>query len=381
LVRSFSFCMTFCLIAWMASTSSPSSPFGKKSYSASIRDSVVITSPILFNGPAGSVIAASSDPLCLIVSRGDGYIFYAPKVGEYRMFFSSRSAGSLYLDTLAVMITDQPPQVKVGTHTVFADINQLFSFDLNVQDDGDSVRVMLDLDGDGKCDTSICGVSNPYFRYSRPTRIGEREKIFQSLLTVLDNDSHAFQDTVMIHLYFKPPCAKAGDNIIACANEPVDFSGRMSHDENGYISKYIWDLNADGKADTVTPLPDLRRAFGALGDFSVILKVVDNDNNISLPDTIVLSVFKDKPSLAITAPHEAKREEEISFVGTGKINCGVLEKYFWDFDGNGKWDYVSRTHGRAYHAYKELGAYPARFMVLDNRGDSTSLTWPVNILP
>jgi PKD repeat protein len=355
--------------------------FDRKAYSASVRDSVRIPSATLFSGPAGAIRVALSSPSCVCLSRDDEYVFYSPDTGVFRVYFSTYSTGALYADTVTVRITDFPPVLKLGNRNPVADIGKPIPMDLDISDDGDSFCVYADLDGDGRTDTSCCGVKNPLFRYTRPTRTGEKEKIMQCRITVADNDSHRVSDTAILTVLYKPPRARAGSNIIACPDEPVVFSGKASRDVNGAITRYIWDFNADGKADTVLYAPEVERSFSTPGDFSVILRVMDEDKNISLPDTVFLSVYRDKPTASATAPHEARRGEEISFVGTGNVNCGVIEKYLWDFYGTGKWDFASRSCGRVSHIYKDAGTFQARFMVLDSQGDSAVLLWPVKVSP
>ncbi len=355
--------------------------FSKKYYSASIRDSIRITSSTLSNGPAGSVSIVLSDPTCTLVNQGDYYIFYSSKTGIYRVYFSSRSSGSLMSDTITIAITDKMPELVIGKPSVITDINQLFSLDLDIKDDADSILVLLDIGCDNTIDTMVHCDNNPYFRYGRPTRTGEKENKFPCKITVIDNDSHKVSDTARLIVRYRPPSARIGNNIISCADEPVLFSAKRSRDENGTIKKYLWDFNGDNKTDTVNNEPEVEKTFSKTGDRNIILRVMDNDNNISAPDSMVLSIFKDIPSVSIIAVHEVKKGDEISLIGTGKVNCGEIEKYLWDFYGNGQWGFSSRSHGRTSHIYREPGSYQARFMVVDNKGDSAFQIWQVKVIP
>jgi len=73
--------------------------------------------------------------------------------------------------------------------------------------------------------------------------------------------------------------------------------------------------------------------------------------------------------------------ESVQFHGRASSNCSEIERYQWDFDNNGSWDYSSRVHGRAAHTYTAAGMYLARFRVVDSKGDSAAQVRKVMVNP
>ena len=63
--------------------------------------------------------------------------------------------------------------------------------------------------------------------------------------------------------------------------------------------------------------------------------------------------------------------EEVHFEGKGTDPDGKVERYEWDFDGDGTYDWSSKTTGDTDFEYEELGIYTAFFRVTDERGLST----------
>jgi hypothetical protein len=349
-------------------------------YIASIRDTVKIHTPLHFAGPAGAIGFAVSSRQCLVEDRGDHFVFYTARIGTYFIYFTSRSTGSEARDTVKIEVTDQPPRVTVGKKRVLADLNKDFSFSLDITDDGADVTVMVDFNGDGKPDTACFGKGDPGFRFCRPTRTGETKKILKAAILVMDNDSHRVYDSAMVCIRFHPPVAEAGSNIIVCPDEAVTLSGKRCKDNNGYVKKFIWDFNGDGAIDTVLPLPQATWTFEEVKDYRTLLWVEDNEGNRSRPDTLFVTVMRDKPTASAGLPVEAKVGESVSFFGQGSSICSQIEKYLWDFENDGKWDYISRGHGRTTYTYRAPGSFFALFTVVDSKNDSASQVREVKVI-
>ena len=147
------------------------------------------------------------------------------------------------------------------------------------------------------------------------------------------------------------------------------------------MKAYRWDFDLDGRPDTVLRSSEVEWAFSEVKDYQVALTVQDNDGNLSPPDTIIVSVMRDKPAALAVTPVKGRAGVSVEFTGRGSSQCSEIEKYYWDFQGDGKWDFVSRNQGKASFTFKEAGDYIARFMVKNTRGDSASQNCVVRIEP
>ncbi|NWH05408.1 PKD domain-containing protein [Desulfobacter latus] len=94
-------------------------------------------------------------------------------------------------------------------------------------------------------------------------------------------------------------------------------------------------------------------------------------NGISSPASI--AVFPDdvstgrypSVSAAVDTPNAATNTP-ITFMGTGNDPDGRIRLYEWDFDGDGTFDFSSKTPVATTHAYPEEGLYNPVFRVTDN---------------
>jgi len=91
--------------------------------------------------------------------------------------------------------------------------------------------------------------------------------------------------------------------------------------------------------------------------------------------------MRDRPEVIVEGEIEGTVNEKIFFTGKARSNCSEIEKFMWDFDSDGVWDFVSRQNGRALFSYSSPATYFARFMVVDARGDTASQLTHVKITP
>ena len=348
---------------------------------ASVNDTISIYTTLSFSGPAASVSARLLDPGCRLLARGNLYRLAVRDTGVFRVLFTGTGPGAAKAETVFVTVTDQEPVLSLSRHLVEAAVNEPFRLGLSVKDDGGGVRIYVDFDSDGRVDTACDAEPEPAFFFSKPTLSGEKDRYFNMRLKAVDNDGRKAYDSLELAVQFKPPRADAGSNTIVCLEEPYAFSGRASKDFGGAVKAYRWDFDLDGRPDTVLRSSEVEWAFGKVNDFQVALTVQDNDGNLSLPDTIVVSVMRDKPAALAVTPVTGRAGARVEFTGRGSSQCSEIEKYYWDFQGDGKWDFTSRNQGKASFTFREAGDYVARFMVKNARGDSASQNCVVRIDP
>ena len=72
--------------------------------------------------------------------------------------------------------------------------------------------------------------------------------------------------------------------------------------------------------------------------------------------------------------------EDVFFNGSGIDLDGEIEKYEWDFDGDGIYDWESKTTGKTTHIYTEKGEFYTKLCVTDNWGKTDTDTCLIKVI-
>jgi len=177
------------------------------------------------------------------------------------------------------------------------------------------------------------------------------------------------------------PIARIKDNVICCPREEVAFDGWASIDVGGEVAEWQWDLNEDGRVDTVCSTGEL--VIGAprrSQTYCVTLRVRDNQGNVSDPDTATVYVMDIGPTVSMRADTTVKVGTRVAFRPGVHWVCGQPVRYEWDFNDDGKPEYHSATDGNTTREYYTPGRYVARFRVVDRYGREAGSTTVVNVL-
>jgi large repetitive protein len=218
---------------------------------------------------------------------------------------------------------------------------------------------------------------NPVSSGTNPTDTLSSAKDTSSIDTTVQNPS-VISD-LEVTLKVKPnPNDKSIMGYVATAN-----------DRNGTISKYEWDFNNDGIADTTVyssnTLNMLIKKYEQSGNYTAIVKVTDDKGatasdsatvNITKPDTTVENTVKDSTNsgMAKTAPMIAtfsanpsstRVGQPVAFIASAYDADGNIKSYYWDFgDGQTK----TSSTGAVTHTYTTPDNYAASVTVTDNDG-------------
>jgi hypothetical protein len=165
------------------------------------------------------------------------------------------------------------------------------------------------------------------------------------------------------------PIARIKKSIICCPREKIELDGWASIDVGGEVTSWLWDLNEDGKWDTVCSSGELIIAAPTKSrSYSVILCVQDNQGNLSDPDTAMVHVQDTPPSVSIRADTVVKVGVRVRFEPQVMAVCSPVVRYEWDLDDDGVYEYHSASDGKTSKVYYAPGKYPARFRVVDAAG-------------
>lgn len=146
----------------------------------------------------------------------------------------------------------------------------------------------------------------------------------------------------------------------------VSLDAHYSHDDDGSIAEYRWDLG--DPADTGSKLESaLMHDFRSPGTYVVKLTVTDNEGAMNSQQLAV--VVTDPPPLAEASadnltPHAG---DTVQFDGSASSDpCGEIAGYEWDF-GDG----TTATTAKASHAYKAEAKYTATLTVTDDANQTS----------
>ncbi len=150
--------------------------------------------------------------------------------------------------------------------------------------------------------------------------------------------------------------------------ETVTFNASKSFDPNGIIAAYQWDFG-DGNVTTVT-IPIIIHTYTPEGNYTVILKVTDNDGYIDTATSIVW--IRNYPNaMFIYSPSYPIANQTVTFDSSSSSpRGGVIVTYNWDF-GDGTIP-VNTTDPITTHFYAAIGEYTVTLTITDSEGLSNS---------
>jgi hypothetical protein len=172
----------------------------------------------------------------------------------------------------------------------------------------------------------------------------------------------------MAELYVYPNAPPVGtidsiDPSPAEKGDEVTFNGTGA-DSDGTVVAYLWESSIDGNLSTEE---DFSSNGLSLGHHAITFMVQDNDGAWS--DAASESLFVFAYPMAIAGQDITVESNQIvQFSGTGTDDDGSIEKYEWDFEGDGVYDLSSGDNGRTTNVYNNEGTYTAVLRVTDNDG-------------
>jgi len=174
-----------------------------------------------------------------------------------------------------------------------------------------------------------------------------------------------------------PPNAAASAAPTAFAGDPVTLDASGSTDPDGTITSYEWDVDGDGDFEHAGMF--VTHAYAA-GTRTATVRITDGDGQT---DTASVTIGVDAKPTATLAANRTRLASggAVAFGAAGSTDPdGAIQRYAWDFDGDG----VTDATGRAVtHRYGVAGTYDARLTVTDTDGytDTASRTITVQAAP
>jgi len=161
-----------------------------------------------------------------------------------------------------------------------------------------------------------------------------------------------------------PPVASIGSIVPSPVEKGVSVTlTGLGTDSDGTIVAYQWISDIDGALSTEAAFS---LANLSLGNHTITFRVQDSNETWSA-DSGSLFVFAFPVAIAgydVTV----KPGDTVQFTGAGTDEDGVIEKYEWDFDGDGVYEWSSSNNGIATYTYETNGGYTAALRVTDDHG-------------
>ncbi len=208
----------------------------------------------------------------------------------------------------------------------------------------------------GVCDLALDSEGQPHISfYDEAT--GDLMHLYRTTVPPPANKSP------VVHLEAVPPAGTIPLDIL--------FDAGASYDLDGTIVDYEWDFDGDEIFDYSTGMnPTTSRNYPITGDYKCTVRVTDNGGSSA---TATITVFPDAPPEAFIAADVTEGEVPlvVNFDASASYDPdGTVEKYEWDWEGDGVFDYDSGSSPLASHKYREGGVYPSAVRITDDDGST-----------
>lgn len=261
---------------------------------------------------------------------------------------------------------NQAPEARLDLpRTAGVDTKVQASAEQSSDPDGRIVKYEWDMDGDGAWET---GGSRHEFTYRRPG-------VHAVGLRVTDDQGAVTEKVGTVEITQKPPTARASAPSRVPLGADAVLDGSRSHDPDGGVTSWSWDVDGDGVIDAEGARATWR--FVTPGSRDVRLTVRDAwgaEASTSVP----VEVVNQAPSPVVAIASKAIAGEEVAFDGTRSADAdGTVVAWDWDFDGDGRWD-ATGPHAR--WRFAGDGERKVRLRVTDQWGASRATETTVRLL-
>ena len=147
---------------------------------------------------------------------------------------------------------------------------------------------------------------------------------------------------------------------------PIMLDGSGSHDPDGTIEFYEWDVNNDGLYDYRSSSAVLNHAYPQQGIYSVRLRVTDNRGAVHEASTTA-SISDTSPAAAFTGSTGSGSAPLTVYFANESTGYDQPLTFEWDFDNDGTIDSTVRNPSVT---YTEQGTYAVKLTAVDADGSS-----------
>jgi N-acetylneuraminic acid mutarotase len=215
----------------------------------------------------------------------DSVVYYCPAQAGLRQFIlkATDAANTVWRDTIGLGVVLDVPVANGGNDTIVS-INDSFTIHGSGTDRfGRIVKYRFDANEDGIFeDSSITAIVKRLKASSVP---GD----YNVVLQVEDDDGNKTNDSMVVHVILDPPVAEAGVDAAVSKNDTVRLHGSATQ-RFGTIVKWELNIGNGGFKQTSTGDTTITTPDSIISPYQCVLRVTDDDGNISAPDTVNLFV-------------------------------------------------------------------------------------------
>lgn len=202
---------------------------------------------------------------------------------------------------------------------------------------------------------------------------------YDVVLTVYGKDNVTDNDNVSVEVKqaTSVPLAKiatnpslAGEILEGTVPFDVEFDAGQSEDLDKNIVEYAWDFDGDGTFDEFGQ--KIKHTFDQEGEFKIILKVTDSDEQSNETILTVKTKIKDLQAILLADPVSGSVPLKVNFdASTSVYKKGDIVTYEWNFGdgGNAEYGEAKRTH-----IYDKEGQYTVKLKVVADDGATAETT-------
>ena len=143
-----------------------------------------------------------------------------------------------------------------------------------------------------------------------------------------------------------------------------------SSDPDGSVASWSWDFGGTGSADLSDP-QNPTFAYDTAGSYTVTLTVADNEGAEDSAAKLVTPGENLAPTASFTF---STSNLTVSFTDTSEDSDGSIASWSWDFG-----DTTTSTSQNPSHTYASGGTYNVTLQVMDNEGETASVTQSVTV--
>jgi alpha-tubulin suppressor-like RCC1 family protein/invasion protein IalB len=247
-----------------------------------------------------------------------------------------------------------PPTV-VAMRDTSVNINDSITITAVGSDNGTIVKYIWAKNGLAFADTTTAGALKVAYPDSGRKYV---------LVKVVDNDSvvSVNADTCVVRVTLDPPVVNAMRDTTVNINDSITITATAT--DNGTVMKYLWAKNGSAYLDT-TLLGSLKVAYPDSGRKVVRVKVIDDDGIFSTPDSCVVQVTLNPPTVVAMKDTTININDSITVTAVGTDN-GTIMKYIWAKNGIAFTD--TTTAGALRVAWPDSGRKYVLVKVIDDDG-------------
>ncbi|MEA2091417.1 MAG: PKD domain-containing protein, partial [Campylobacterota bacterium] len=214
---------------------------------------------------------------------------------------------------------------------------------------------------------------------------------YTAVLTIYDSTYQPASSQLIVKVFNEPPVVTSINASPSNGDFPLNtsFSARATDKEG--IQEFLWDFDGDGIVDfndtkvdeNTTYIPTSASSYytytyDRVGEYQAILTITDINGSSTVVTVPTISVSVG-PVGTPTITAYAYPSSGSAPLETRIYTYGSYNKWEWDFDGDGLFDYSSTTSGSVEHNYTVAGKYFARLQVTNSSGLKSSDTIEITV--